>query len=290
MNMKNFKVIFSAVCGLMFASCSLIDFSEDCVYKGNVQIRFNWEHLIEEDVRPTGMHTLFYSQSESRYQFHLKGDSLLQYIMTGNYQVLTFNSIGSTSFTGQENLGTFELHLPVSHQNGKRYTVQAPSVYADKQEVSVKAYETTECHLSPRPCTQRINFRFTIICKNIQAEPLSLDAEFSGVSTVYRFAESKASGEPAVLAFSSIPYADKEFRAGIRVLGLNVDKKTPNELSLKVGLSDKSEYRQTLDLSGLFESFAAPVMDCHIEISISGLGITLAVTDWRVGEHSTIYF
>ncbi|PXV61084.1 uncharacterized protein DUF5119 [Dysgonomonas alginatilytica] len=289
---KRMKITCIILCGLLLIhSCSMIDFSEDCTYTGNVEVRFDWSNLSEGDKVPEWMDTRFYTPALPVRSFMLRGDTLLTEIVTGHYQVLAYNPIKGIDFIGLDNIETAIAQPPISEKDGKLYTVQAPLLYAAKTDIQVQPYTSTVCELIPKSCIRQLFVNFIVINEGF-AEVENISGELSGVATGYSFAEMEAIRSTAILPFSSIKLSNGNFLSNLRVFGLNPSQEGQSEIQkemyLSLQLSDGRIFNDILDLTGLFSDFTAASMYLTLEIRLTAMGMKISITDWYTIDQGII--
>lgn len=279
-----FKTIAIALAAAFIVSgCSLVDFSEDCTYYGDVKIRYDWSGLLKGDTKPGEMQTVFYATGNSvaGYSYTLKGDTVLTGIQEGQYNVLSYNPAEGLTFSDQ---AAITASLPIYRENNKSYTIQAPVLYAAKSNVYIQAFETSLLKFYLESCIQQIGIDFVIIKDNLETEVISLSGELDGVSTGYNLSGMLPVDSYAALPFKSIRQKENNFNTNLKVFGLSANTTaypiTGNILGLSLLLSDGTVFNQALDLTETFKSFSSPAIHLTIEIRLSAIGMVVTLTDW----------
>ncbi len=280
------------LCGLLLLhSCSMIDFSEDCTYTGDVEVRFDWSNLPEGDKQPEWMDTRFYGQSTPLLNYKLSGDTLLTGIPAERFEVTAFNPIKGLDYTGFENIQTAKVQLPVSEKDGKLYTVQAPLLYAAKTDIQVQPYTSTLCELIPKSCIHQVFVNFIIINDGF-SEVESISGELSGVATGYSFAEMEAIRSSAILPFTSRKITDNNYLGELRVFGMNPNEEgfaeIPKDLKLSVCMEDKRIFSESFSLTEVFKDFRSASMYLTLEIRLTAMGMKISITDWYIIDQGII--
>jgi hypothetical protein len=291
-------IIIPLACCMFLASCSLVDFSEDCTYYGDVKIRFDWSGLLKGDTKPDKMQTTFYGKNVANqmeaghaYIYTLQGDTLLNDIAEGSYNILSCNPADGISLSNQK--GNITASLPVYRENNKSYTIQAPVLYAGKEKITVQPFETSLLKLQPESCIQQIGIDFVIIRENLDREVISLSGELSGVSTGYSLSGMSPLEAYASLAFKSIRQQENNFNSKLNVFGLSAnvmdnDSGIANMLNVSLLLSGGTVYSQDIDLTDTFYGFTSPAIHLTVEIRLSALGINISLTDWYFVDQGEI--
>ncbi len=276
----------------MLPCCSMIDFSEDCTYTGNVEVRFDWSNLLEGDKVPEWIDTRFYGQSTPLLNYKLSGDTLLSGIPAERFEITAFNPIKGLDYTGLENIQTAKAQLPVSEKDGKLYTVQAPLLYAAKTDIQVQPYTSTICELAPKSCIRQVFIDFIIINEGFDSNVESISGELSGVATVYSFAEMEAIRSSAILPFTSRKITDNNYLAELRVFGMNPNEEgfaeIPKDLKLSVCMEDKRIFSESFNLTEVFKDFRSASMYLTLEIRLTAMGIKISITDWYTVDQGII--
>lgn len=290
--MKKIRILFSVISCMLLASCSLIDFSEDCTYTGNVEVKFDWSNLPEGDKVPQLMDTRFYGKSIPHFGYLLRGDTLLRGIAAGRYEVTVYNRSEGLEYTGLENIETAKAQLPVSEQNGNLYTLQAPLLYAANTDIQVLADQTGSCLLYPKSCTRQVFINFILIKEGFDSDVESISGELSGVATGYSFSQKEAVRSSAILPFTSRKITDNNFLAELRVFGMNPNEEGLSEiakdLELSVSMADKRIFSEHFSLTEIFKDFRSASMYLTLEIRLTAMGMSISITDWHTVDWGEI--
>lgn len=290
---KRIKIVCIVLSGLLlFSGCSMIDFSEDCVYNGNVEVRFDWSNLLEGDKQPELMDTRFYTPALPVRSFMLRGDTLLAEIVADQYQVLAFNAVKGVDFIGLGNIQTAKAQLPVTEKGGKNYTGQAPLLYAAKTDIQVQPYTSAVCELIPKSCIRQVFADFIVINEGFDSNVESISGELSGVATGYSFAEMEAIRSEAWLGFDCIKKKANNFNTSLRVFGMNPTLEGADEITktmnLSLFMSDGRSFNESIELTRLFSQFTTASMYLIIEIRLSPMGVKISITDWYTVDQGKI--
>lgn len=287
--MKKVRLLPVLFC-MLFASCSLIDFSEDCIYDGNIDIRFNWNYLLEGDRKPEVMDTWIYT-SHVKY-CSLYGDTVLTKIQEGLHKVLTLNGTQEMELTGMEDMNTAVVMLPVILKDNKTYIGQAPLLYADRKEVLVQAGKTSPCEFIPRSCVQQVIIDFVIPDNGIALKVERITGELSGVQTGYSFKDMRAVPSEAFLTYNARKTKTGIFRSSNFVFGMNPQKGSgyhaENLLQVGLWLSDDSYHDTTIDLTWQFDGFLSPIIHITLEVRLGLMGMETVITSWETGDGGNI--
>lgn len=275
---------------LMLSSCSLIDFSEDCTYTGNVQVKFDWANLQQGEKQPGRMETVFFSQSAMR-SYSLGGDTLLTGMIQGEYKILAYNQDEGLIYCGLQRIEGARVQLPVTYKDNIPYTVQAPTLYAAKTTVQISPDITALCELTPKSCVRQVFVNFIVINQGFpQVE--SIDGELSGVATAYSPDAMEAIPSSARLAFDSRKLIKDRFLSNLRVFGLNPAQEGQTEvqkdMNLRLQTADGKLYHENINLTKLFSGFTGASMYVTLEIRLTAMGIAVSVTDWHTVDWGII--
>lgn len=285
---KTIVIALTATC--ILNGCSLVDFSEDCTYYGDVEIRYDWSGLLKGDTKPEEMQTVFYTtgNSAASYSHTLRRDTILTGTQEGQYKVLSYNPAEGLTFSDQAKT----VSLPVYRENNKSYTIQAPLLYAALSDILVQPFETTPCKLVPVSCIQQVMTDFVLIKENLDSDVISLSGELNGVSTCYNLQDMIMGESFACLPFKSVKQPDNNLKANMRVFGLGANSTelntTPNNLGVSVLLSDGTLYQEIIDLTDTFYGFTSPAIHLTIEIKLSALGMNISLTDWYTVDQGEV--
>lgn len=286
---KTILIALTAIC--ILNGCSLVDFSEDCTYYGDVEIRYDWSGLLKGDTKPGEMQSVFYAtgNNAASYSHTLRGDTILTGIEEGQYTVLSYNPAEGLTFSEQAGK---TVSLPVYRENNKSYTIQAPLLYAAWADILVQPFETSSCKLVPVSCIQQVMIDFVLIKENLDSEVISLSGELDGVSTSYNLQDMVMGESFACLPYKSIKQPDNNFGANMRVFGLGANSTglitTPNNLGVSILLSDGITYTETIDLTDTFYGFTSPAIHLTVEIRLSALGMNISLTDWYTVDQGKV--
>ena len=284
---KLVKTIFTTVlCLSLVSACNLIDFEEDCFYTGDVEVIFNWQQLHKGDEKPDLMQTIFYPDNSALTSYLLSGDTLLTGLAAANHEVLAYNRPQGITFHETDCPCSAYASLDTYTNQGKVYTQNAPKLYAAKREILVPAFERVQCLLAPKPCFQQVFIDFVIIRQNVDTPIESLTGELGGVATGYSLGDMRAMPNEAHLAFTTKETETDNYAAAMRILGMCPG--VSRNLDISLSLAGDRDYRQILDLTGVFENFTAPAIYLTIEIYLTNAGISLSIADWRTGEGGNI--
>lgn len=282
--MKKIRILFSVISCMLLASCSLIDFSEDCTYTGNVEVKFDWTNLLEGDKIPGWMDTRFYGQSIPHFGYLLSGDTLLTGIPAQRFEVTAFNRAEGLEYTGLENPETAKAQLPVTEQDGNLYTLQAPLLYAANTTVLVLADQTSSCLLNPKSCIRQVFINFILIKDGFDSDVESISGGLGGVATGYSFYQKEAIRSSAILPFTSMKIRDNNYLAELRVLGMNPNEEglaeIAKDLELWVSMTDKRIFSEHFSLTEIFKDFRSASMYLTLEIRLTAMGMKISITDW----------
>lgn len=293
-SIKKIGLTVSLICCILLVSCNLIDFSEDCTYYGDVEIKPDWSGLAQVDTKPalTDIHLL---SPQRNHMYSITSDTLVKDVQVANYKLLAYNSYGleNISFSGMDCPNTARAELSTSEENGRFYTVQAPALYAANTDLTVIPFESIVSEPVLKPATRQINIDFVVI-DNSGVGVSSINGELSGISNKYGFKQLDALESAAWLAFNTQRNVEKEkvFSSTLKVFGVNPDKQSEeridNLLDIILETSEGNTSRETIDLTNVFSGFTTRIINITIEIRLGLMGIEVAITGWNVSDGGII--
>lgn len=297
MSMKNrnyLKWILSLICCMLMASCNLIDFSEDCTYYGDVEIRPDWSGLAQDDTRPA-LTDIYLLSPQRNYSYQISADTLVTDVQAVSYKLLAFNSYGLENilFSGMDCPNTAKAELATFEDRDRLYTLQAPALYAANTDLTVIPFESVVSEPVLKPATRQINIDFVVI-DNLGIGVNSINGELSGIAYKYGFKQLDALKSAAWLAFETKRNADKSnvFSSPMTVFGANPDKqsegKIDNLLDITLETSSGNTYRETIDLTNIFSGFTTRIINITIEMRLGLMGMEVAITGWNVSDGGII--
>lgn len=297
MSMKNrnyLKWILSLICCMFLASCSLIDFSEDCTYYGDVEIRPDWSGLEKGDTKPL-LTDIYLLSPQRNYTYSITSDTLVTGIRAVSYKVLACNAYGleDISFSGMDCPETAQAEVSTYKENDRLYTVLTPALYAANADLTMIPFERVVSEPVLKPATRQINIDFVVI-DNTRMGVSAINGELSGIAYKYGFKRLDELGSSAWLAFGSVRNEEKsnEFSSGLKVFGVNPDKQVTdridNLLDIALQTSDGNIYKETIDLTSVFSGFTTRIIHITIEIRLGLMGMEIEVTGWDVSDGGSI--
>lgn len=289
-----FKLTLSVFCSILLTSCNLIDFSEDCSYYGDVEIRPVWSGLAEDEMKPT-LTDIYLLSPQNNYNYRISADTLIKDIHAVSYNVLAFNSyrLENISFSGMDCPNTAKVEVSTYEKDGRLYTVQAPVFYAANTNLEVIPYEKVICEPVLKYSVRQINIDFVVV-DNMDTGVSGIDGELSGIAYRFDFRELDALESSAWLAFGSVSHEEKNnvFSSNLRVFGVNPDKQMTgnidNLLDIALQTTDGSTYSQSIDLTDVFSGFTTRIINITIEIRLGMMGIEVEITGWNVSDGGII--
>jgi len=283
--------LFCILC-LWLGSCSMIDFSEDCNYTGDVKVLFNWQNLPNGDKKPERMQTIFYPDNGLLSSYQLAGDTLLTGLPATQHEVLSFNQPEGLTFHETDCPCTAYAKADTYTKNGKTYAGNAPGLYAAKTNIVIPVSERAQCVLSPESCTRQVVIDFVIPDNGTVLNVEDISGEISGVQTSYLFMNMEAMLSDADMEYSTIQVQLGIFRSSSRVFGMNPEKvdgnKTDNILAIGLTLSNGTYHQSTLNLTRQFDGFVERIIHITLEVWIRYAGIEVGVANWYTAEEDNI--
>ncbi|WP_303894126.1 hypothetical protein [Dysgonomonas mossii] len=296
-SMKNrnyLKWTLSLICCMLMASCNLIDFSEDCTYYGDVEIRPDWSALAKDETKSL-LTDIYLLSPQRNYTYSITSDTLVTGIQAVSYKVLAFNSLGldNISFSGMDCPETAQAQLSTSEKGGRLYTVDAPALYAANTDLMVISFEKVVSEPVLKPATRQINIDFVVV-DNSGVGVSSINGELSGIAYKYGFRQLDAPESSAWLSFDSKPDSEKKnlFSSSLKVFGVNPDKQATdridNLLDIALQTSDGNIYKESIDLTNVFSGFTTRIIHITIQIRLGLMGMSVEVTGWDVSDGGII--
>ncbi|HML65223.1 MAG TPA: hypothetical protein PKC55_10365 [Dysgonomonas sp.] len=293
--MKNLRITGLVIVSMLLVSCSLIDFSEDCTYYGDVEIKPDWSGLVKDGTKPA-LTDIYLLSPQANYSYRISADTLVKGVQAVSYKVLAFNSYGLSdiSLSGMDCPETAKAVLKVSEENGKLYTVQAPAFYAANDDLTVPPFERGLCEPVLKPAVRQINIDFIVLGNGTQTEVKRIDGELSGIPYMYGFKQLDGLESAARLAFITQRNEKKDnvFSSDLRVFGINPDKqgegRIDNLLDITLQVPDGNTYRETVDLTDVFSDFTTRIINITIEIRLGIMGIEVTITGWNVSDGGVV--
>lgn len=292
--MKHLKITISVICCILLSSCSLIDFSENCTYYGNVEIKPDWTVLIGGETKPA-LTDIYFLSPPVNYRYQISADTLVKDVQAVTYKVLAFNSynLADIHFEDMDCPETAKAELETYQKDGKLYTLQAPALYVANTNLTVPAFETEVCEPVLQSATRQIHIDFVVV-DNTSTGVNTIDGELSGIAYKYGFKQLEQLESSAWLSFGSVRKAKNEdvFSSRLQVFGVNPDKQVVNKidnlLDIHLQMSDGSTYRKAIDLTDIFNGFTTHVIHITIQIRLALMGMEVEVTGWNVSDGGTI--
>lgn len=293
-SIKKIRLIVSLICSMLMASCNLIDFSEDCTYYGDVEIKPDWSGLAQNDTRPA-LTDIYLLSPQRNYMYSITSDTLVTDVQAVSYKLLAYNSYGleNISFSGMDCPNTAKAELSISEDNGRLYMVQAPALYTANTDLTVIPFERVVSEPVLKPATRQINIDFIVI-DNSGVGVSSINGELSGIAYKYGFKQLDALESAAWVSFETKRNADKSnmFSSTMKVFGANPDKQSEkridNLLDIALETSGGNTYREAIDLTNVFSGFTTRIINITIEIRLGLMGMEVAITGWNVSDGGII--
>lgn len=297
MSMKNrnyLKWVLSLICCMLMASCNLIDFSEDCTYYGDVEIRPDWSALAKDEIKPL-LTDIYLLSPQRNYTYSITADTLVTGIQAVSYKVLACNAYGleNVTFSGMDCPETAQAQLSTYEENSRLYTLQAPALYAANVDLTVVPFERVVSEPVLKPATRQINIDFVVV-DNSGVGVRAISGELSGIAYRYGFKDLDALESSAWLAFDSKLDSEKKnlFSSSLKVFGVNPNKQATgrinNLLDIALQTSDGNIYKESIDLTGVFSGFTTRIIHITIEIRLGLMGMQVEVTGWDVSDGGII--
>ncbi|HMM04774.1 MULTISPECIES: hypothetical protein [unclassified Dysgonomonas] len=293
-NRNYLKWILSLICCMLMASCNLIDFSEDCTYYGDVELKPDWSVLAKDETKPL-LTDIYLLSPQRNYTYSITSDTLVTGIQAVSYKVLACNAYGldNISFSGMDCPNTAQAELSTSEKGDRLYTVDAPALYAANTDLTVIPFEKVVSEPVLKPAIRQIYIDFVVV-DNSGVGVSSINGELSGIAYKYGFKQLDELGSSAWLAFASVRSEEKSnvFSSGLKVFGVNPDKQTTgridNLLDIALQTSDGNIYKESIDLTTVFSGFTTRIIQITIQIRLGLMGMSVEVTGWDVSDGGII--
>ncbi|SHG41580.1 hypothetical protein [Dysgonomonas macrotermitis] len=281
-------------CCTLMASCNLIDFSEDCTYYGDVEIKPDLSALTVGEEKPA-LTDIYLLSPQHNYMYGITSDTLVTGIRAASYRVLACNAYGlqNIDFSGMDCPETAQAELSAFEKDGRLYTVQAPVLYAANADLTVIPFERVVCEPALKPATRRIDIDFVVV-GNTDMGVSAVSGELSGIAYKYSFKRSDALESDAWLAFDTQRNVEKDnvFSSTLNVFGVNPDKqgtgRIDNLLDIAVQTSDGNRYRESIALTDVFSGFTTRIIHITIQIRLGLMGMEAEVAGWDVSDGGVI--
>ncbi len=288
------NIIILFACCMLLISCNLIDFSEDCTYYGEVEIRPDWSALAKDETKPL-LTDIYLLSPQHNYTYSITADTLVTGIQAVSYKVLACNAYGleNISFSDMDCPETAQAELSTSEKDGRLYTFQAPALYAANTNLTVIPFERVVGEPVLKPATRQINIDFVVV-DNSGVGVRAISGELSGIAYKYGFKQLDAPESSAWLAFDTEINEEKSnvFSSSLKIFGVNPDKQATdridNLLDIALQTSDGNIYKESIDLTNVFNGFTIRIIHITIEIRLGLMGMNVEVTGWDVSDGGTI--
>lgn len=286
-------LITAAYATIMLSSCQ---FSEDCQYKGNVELAMDWESLWGNLEKPDSLTAIFYSQGNP-VKKSLLGDTIYENIPAGENELFTYNyKPNEIECKGLERAETAELHLPTYFTtNGTRAVNECPLICTTKTPLTVPIDGTVKQIITPEPIVKQLAFIVHIEKKGITGQVKSCNASLSGIATGYSLFNKTATRSKETTATVFFPLKEKEedsFSHSFFVMGVNPTTTSEDiiskKLTVNIVLDDGESRAADLDLTEQLDLFAGNAFKCELTVTISALSTNIIIKDWQQGHWEEI--
>jgi hypothetical protein len=287
-------IIIPLACCMFLASCNLIDFSEDCAYHGDMEIKPDWTELAKDEAKPA-LTDIYLLSPQHNYIYSFTSDTLVKDVPAVSYKVLACNSYGLADMhlSGMDCPETAMAELSTFQKDGKLYTVPAPAFYAASTDLTVIPFEKAVCEPVLKPAVRQVHIDF-VVAGDTDTGVSAISGELSGIAYKYGFKLSDELESSAWLAFPAVRDDEKKnvFSSNLRVFGANPDKqaagKVNNLLDIVLRTTDGNRYKETIDLTDVFSGFTTRVIHITIGIRLGLMGMEVEVTGWDVSDGGNI--
>ncbi len=253
---------------------------DDCMDAGfgNLELFRDWSALRPDMERPEEVDIyLYHTDLAPRHEVTYSDISRYE-VVPGHYEVLAVNRQDAALFQGMDNYYTAEVCLPTRTQDSCTIVEEAPLLLCDRTSVEV-GKKQSRCTVIPAPFIKTINFTVRIHRKGNVREVKTCRGRLGGVLTSAKICVGQQENRPAVLDFNTRKESEDLFRKSVTLLGVN-----PDSHKLKLELTDESGMvRETEVDTGELDFSDTSVLNCHIEINLTGTGTEVGIVDWESG-------
>ncbi len=253
---------------------------DDCMDAGfgNLELLRDWSALRPGMERPEEVDIYLYHTGLAPRHEVTYSDISRYEVVPGHYEVLAVNRQDAALFQGMDNYYTAEVCLPTRTQDSCTIVEEAPLLLCDRTSVEV-GKKQSRCTVIPAPFIKTINFTVRIHRQGNVREIKTCRGRLGGVLTSAKICVGQQDGFPAFLDFNTRKESEDLFRKSVTLLGVN-----PDSHKLKLELTDESGIvRETEVDTGKLDFSDTSVLNCHIEINLTGTGTEVGIIDWESG-------
>lgn len=284
--MKTINTLLVIVlCGFLISSCTpmCIDCCDDCGEdgSGNLEVIRDWSNLWMESQKSEEVSIYLYHSTSPTWSRTTYTDTSYFAVPSGDYQAIAISKTNRSLLHGMDNYHTATINLPTRLEDSVLTIDNAPLNLADKTTVSIRTEEMSQCVVSPIPFIKVVNFKIHINSNKNTYEITECWGKLSGVLTSAKIYVEQKTWQSATLNFDATKKSRDEFKKTITLLGMNPTQKHILNLTFKD--LHGSARSVDLDLSQKLDFSQNSILNCMLEIDISGVGIQVEIVDWQDG-------
>lgn len=270
------------VCGAACSAECLECDCEDCedAGSGHLELIRDWSGLWQGINKPAEIDIYMYHPTLAPWHKCTYTDTSYHVVPAGSYRVIAISRSETVKFQGMENYYTAEVCLPTQTIDSVLMVDEAPLHLIDYTAVNVFAERTTKCLVAPSPFIKVVNFRIHINRSGNVKEIVECKGRLNGVLTSAKICVVQNRWSSACLDFSTVKDVDN-FTKTVTLLGMNPG--TGHELQLTLLDTDGTSKEFKVDITGKLDFADAPVLNCTIEINLTGTQAEIGIMDWLPG-------
>lgn len=282
--MENLRFLIGMLAAFVFWGC--MTECPDCgcgdctdTDSGNLELLHDWSALWPGMVRPEEMDVYLY-HPDLAFRHEVTYNDVSRYdVVPGHYEVLAVNRQDGALFRGMDNYYTAEVSLPARTSDSCIIVGEAPMLLFDRTAVGV-GNRQSRCTVIPAPFVKTINFSIRVRRQGYAKEIKTCSGRLSGVLSSVKICIGQQAGLPASMDFDIRKENADVFRKSVALLGVNPE--VSHKLKLWLTDGDGMVREAEVDVGGLDFSNTS-VVDCNIEISLTGSGTDIRIADWERG-------
>lgn len=282
--------------GMALLSVALCSCSPECVDcgcddcddsgNGNFALIRDWSNLWQNTQQPEELDVYLYHQTLAPWHRTTYTDTSYYIVPSGSYQVVAVNKSNAVLFQGMDNYYTAEVCLPTRTIDSVLTVTEAPLNLIDQTSVRVTTEGTTACIVAPAPFIKVVNFRIHIIRQGDVKEITGCKGRLSGVLTAAKICVEQNSWFSACLDFPTQKASENDFAKTVTLLGMNPG--ISHRLNLILTDIDGTSKRVEVDVTGQLDFSKVSVLNCTIEITLTGTEAKVDIIDWQPGVEEDI--
>ncbi len=246
---------------------------------GNLELIRDWSALLPDMERPEEVDVYLYHPELSPRHEVTYSDVSRYDVAPGRYEVLAVNRQDAALFRGMDNYYTAEVCLPTHTRDSCVIVEEAPLLLFDRTAVKV-GDKQSRCTVVPTPFIKTIHFSIRIHRQGDVREITMCCGRLDGVLTSAKICVRQQDRFSASLDFTPKKESTDVFKKSVTLLGVNPDVSH----NLKLELTDESGMVQKAETDvGKLDFSDTSVLNCHIELNITGTGMEVGIVDWEPG-------